>query len=1756
MPVRASSGRGGYSTGLDSPTAVACRGCLSVSSFVPSAGRFLPWRRDAGSNSQERSFAEFCHVMLGPEPESAAHSSEELVLAVSGCGICSEELTPELVRVMAREFCVENSRFGQGSGLMTKLRPFLEDLLVRRQSFRSTVDLLAAAADSDDQLPRILTELTAKDLFLALLFVTPSSRRRVYLATAYSALRVPMPIIFRKPRGFEGRGEATTSDAFDLLHELGCVPHDNRQLILNIGTEKMAAGGKTTLLGTLGLVTASDEDLDVRPSGPMHLPSCDLFCADSGRWVVDMHGFMSSSDDDLRHSVLALNFWGSAVSVVHCAWSDFNPGTGIPRKELVALLGDLSQSIIYQLKADPAAQTRRSCGAVVLVRDTTEETYAPRRAAIEEALKPFGVLAVFPVEDCRAFRTAARRAGAMDKLKVRLDEVLRSLTGKTGGTPSLEELQRIRLLFSNGGIQRSRDELKKPLVAQPMSTVLGQSKLGAELIRILSQAHSTGAAYSTLFPLSVIKRRIHALCRNEGSNVEGKPAGTSRGASRLELLRIEEDMAKARAEEMRVLQSDLMGVPCSDACNFFMKVISSASPLSGIAELNQYLEAWKEPHVLPLLERQRHLLDQSGAVNATPSKRPAASKEDIDNTSASVKAELDTVVAELSELDFSMASFWAELELVVERQGQTGDGHARATLCYQSLLAGGHPFQLLHSRPLQMSGSFLRNVLEAIGVPKQDNIEGIYVVSVLGAQSSAKSTLLNFLFGCGFAVSSGRCTRGLYASYFRPEGGRPMLVLDSEGLLSLGSEGGTFDGQIAMMCLTCSHLVLVNNKGELSRQLQDLLEICLFAMKHLRLARLQPRLAFVLRDQHDRSRTVHEDMLKQMRSHLEDAARSLGSPLQDLILLDGTAVFLLPSAVTSELRQGQEICWTSELFAREVLQLRSEVFRWLREDTERRAGAEPPEFSSLVQWYDYAATVWETLDQFGKQLLHCRTIHEIEQRRELADVAKSAVREALDGSEADGHCSGFHERARQLVDSFVARIHSGPSRFDLDTTDMELGRALAHLRDDFVAQLEELFQEKTADPRFSTTAKEQARQQIRTPIEWAYENHLYTWKLHLKKASDERAMHELWIHFTGVLNRHLESSGHRSCLSEAESHELFAAEWQMYEASFLDRLKGLTKDWQTLLHEVTLLFNHAVGKLQHEAGALALLKEIGPQQVSRRDGGQPRCITEQTDEEWEELYFHVGWWGTMKMHGLALLQNAGGGNLSMDSTSSATSLRSHVIPRMRQAIQNGLQQLKAEVRVRLVFDEATAAEGLRHIANVILHDLETRVVADCSATLKRPQMLHALHVALRTSVVEALEEVETDKQKKAMADLLAQQALVEEHFLLIVQANKGDVERATNFATLYHRSLSSWLDHEVTQLAADVRSQVLQEMPDPQRSSEMAFQMSFASRNWPDVLEYLLDTNAYLEKQFLIIFHQQKRSFMGTAKSRVEKRVLGAYRLLQEVIGQWARRETASGTKVDIVKAPVSTSQRSVKELKDFISRHAERIPPDAETAEAHRQLSERLPATADFQIADPKLFAETLQARIGDCADSPDIPRRLGEQLEKALREQSLQAWSLIRGCSERCPLCGSKCDLVGEHSRHRCAHHLFPAFHGWMDRSTGLPSFHHCLSCDTREGTYECKDGTWRKLEEYLRSDHPSWLPFVTDSGTAKDRDTQILRAAWVNCRVPLLEYFSPMADACPEEWHEAYHEEGRALASKDLQAAKDTIRKLRLKKWVPPD
>ena len=109
----------------------------------------------------------------------------------------------------------------------------------------------------------------------------------------------------------------------------------------------------------------------------------------------------------------------------------------------------------------------------------------------------------------------------------------------------------------------------------------------------------------------------------------------------------------------------------------------------------------------------------------------------------------------------------------------------------------------------------------------------VYIVSIIGAQSSAKSTLLNYLFKSKFETSAGRCTKGMYFNICHCED-RVIMVIDTEGLLSASSRDHQFDNRVATFVLSVSNLVILNHKGELNAQQRDLLYICMFSMKFLR----------------------------------------------------------------------------------------------------------------------------------------------------------------------------------------------------------------------------------------------------------------------------------------------------------------------------------------------------------------------------------------------------------------------------------------------------------------------------------------------------------------------------------------------------------------------------------------------------------------------------------------------------------------------------------------------------------------------------------------------------------------------------------------------------------------------------------------------------------------------------------------------------------------------------------------------------------
>ncbi|PAA50789.1 hypothetical protein BOX15_Mlig012813g3 [Macrostomum lignano] len=155
------------------------------------------------------------------------------------------------------------------------------------------------------------------------------------------------------------------------------------------------------------------------------------------------------------------------------------------------------------------------------------------------------------------------------------------------------------------------------------------------------------------------------------------------------------------------------------------------------------------------------------------------------------------------------------------------------------LLLCGVPLEILDGDagniPSAWISAILKSCQELVGDKK------IYVISVLGLQSSGKSTLLNTMFGLKFAVSAGRCTRGAFLQLVPVESGMPfdyVAVLDTEGLRApeLGLDKHHHDNELATLVIGLGDVTIINIKGENAAEMNEILQIAIHAFIRMKMA--------------------------------------------------------------------------------------------------------------------------------------------------------------------------------------------------------------------------------------------------------------------------------------------------------------------------------------------------------------------------------------------------------------------------------------------------------------------------------------------------------------------------------------------------------------------------------------------------------------------------------------------------------------------------------------------------------------------------------------------------------------------------------------------------------------------------------------------------------------------------------------------------------------------------------------------------------
>ncbi|KAK9978849.1 hypothetical protein ABG768_020587 [Culter alburnus] len=224
------------------------------------------------------------------------------------------------------------------------------------------------------------------------------------------------------------------------------------------------------------------------------------------------------------------------------------------------------------------------------------------------------------------------------------------------------------------------------------------------------------------------------------------------------------------------------------------------------------------------------------------------------------KAELERIFEDIEAASFGLEHILREIGQIYESCSSVKRNKRDLQVHFSSLpilaaemMISGFPLELMDGDAAHVPVIWISAVLDELIQKLGD--QRVFVLSVLGIQSSGKSTMLNAMFGLQFAVSAGRRTRGAFMQLLRVSDEMKtqmnfdyILVVDTEGLRALDLTGRStrhHDNELATFVVGLGNLTLINIFGENPSEMQDVLQIVLQAFMRMKKVRLNPSCVFV-----------------------------------------------------------------------------------------------------------------------------------------------------------------------------------------------------------------------------------------------------------------------------------------------------------------------------------------------------------------------------------------------------------------------------------------------------------------------------------------------------------------------------------------------------------------------------------------------------------------------------------------------------------------------------------------------------------------------------------------------------------------------------------------------------------------------------------------------------------------------------------------------------------------------------------------------
>uniref|UniRef100_A0A8C5Q0B0 VLIG-type G domain-containing protein n=1 Tax=Leptobrachium leishanense TaxID=445787 RepID=A0A8C5Q0B0_9ANUR len=210
--------------------------------------------------------------------------------------------------------------------------------------------------------------------------------------------------------------------------------------------------------------------------------------------------------------------------------------------------------------------------------------------------------------------------------------------------------------------------------------------------------------------------------------------------------------------------------------------------------------------------------------------------------------EMKQISQNISENSLGIENFLREIaqfyeaECAMIRQEQINPNQRKFTELPRiaaNLLLDGFPLELIDGDASNIPMQWITDILAELDTKTGGQCR-MRVITVLGVQSTGKSTLLNTMFGLQFPVASGRCTRGAFMTLIRVEedfteelGCDFILVIDTEGLKApeLASLENSYehDNELATLVVGLSDITIINMAMENTSEMKDILQIVVHA---------------------------------------------------------------------------------------------------------------------------------------------------------------------------------------------------------------------------------------------------------------------------------------------------------------------------------------------------------------------------------------------------------------------------------------------------------------------------------------------------------------------------------------------------------------------------------------------------------------------------------------------------------------------------------------------------------------------------------------------------------------------------------------------------------------------------------------------------------------------------------------------------------------------------------------------------------------